>query len=590
MVDIIELKNNATRLIGRQIGLWAWQGFELGCSVVLPWLVAGEMSPAKPTEANLASTQQKLTQLEQELRLTKAEQVVAQQNLAQHAAVQPQAGAQFVVNQQVIQNVQNNVVGAQQNPGRLTKVKDAIYALSRFAVKSAKFLAITLPVGVVRGSFNAVKWVDGTISGTLSFIDEALNKRFKGIPGYRLLTWYPLRLGNWEHAYKQTRNYMLLVNPVWQRYVQPMLKERIFSNDMAKAVSSYMAPYADEGIRLADKAVIGFLSNIYGSASSFGLESFEKSFVGYWYGAAPIKTPVYNTFITVSDFLTPVKVSTVQLENAAERHIEFLKSAVPHAMDKLNIINSHIHHYAGQLMILAGTMANDVYKYGNCVTNTDRGFLPCTESAFSHAYSDYAQPLFNFVQQNGLNPLGNLVYKNALNPMVQFLLNNRVTGPMFYFGDCVVNGNSGYLMQTGAMLKQATTVSLSANSCPVDTMIISGAKNCSINAVEYMYVDYAQPFMGASWNFVCSNAAAIGNGIYNCGATVITGARDGIYNGVTGAASLAAANPGTTLAISIAIPTLLFAAYGVSVARERIMRPNAQHVVHHNLPPQQNQP
>lgn len=576
MTDFIELKNNAYRLAGRQMALWAWQGFELGCSFVLPWLVAGEMSPAKPVEAQLAATQRKLTQVTGELEtIVKIaqgqQQAIVQQNL-------PQPGVQVIVNQQA----QNNVAVGAQNPSRWAKVKDFVYASTRFGAKSAKMLLITLPVGVARGSFQAVKWVDGTISGTLGFIDEALNKRFKGIPGYRLLTWYPLRLGNWENTYKQTRNYMLVVNPLWQRFVQPFLKDKIFFDDMAKAVSSYVAPYADEGIRIADKSLIGFLSTIYSSASSFGLESFEKSFVGTWYGQSK-RTMVYSTYVTVSDFFTPVKVSTVQLENAAERHIELLKSGATQAMDKLNVINGHIHGYAGPIMTLVGAMANDVYRYGDCVANTDRGFMPCTESAFSHAYTDYAQPVFGFVQQNGLKPLGNFVYQNALNPIMQFFIHNRVTGPMFYFGDCVVNGNSGYLMQTGTMLKQATTVSLSANNCPVDTVIVSGFKNCSSNAMEYMYVDYAQPFMGASWNFVCNSASTIGNGIYTGAETLLVGMGNKVVDCTYELMMLAKENP-TTAAAAIATPLVGFCVYFTAkTLYERVAYPNAQHLVHHGI-------
>lgn len=235
MTDFIELKNNATRLIGRQIGLWAWQGFEIASSFVLPWIVAGEMSPVQPVEAELAETKQKLIQVKNELEtITKMQQgqVVAQQV----AGAQHQPVIQVQVNNQ--NQIQNNVVVGAQNPGRLTRLKDFIYNSVHFSAKATKFLLITAPTSIGLGLFRGVKWVDGTISSTLGAIDGALNRRFKGIPGYRLLTWYPLRLGNWEHAYKQTRNYMLLVNPLWQRFATPFLKKHFFFDDMAKAVSS----------------------------------------------------------------------------------------------------------------------------------------------------------------------------------------------------------------------------------------------------------------------------------------------------------------------------------------------------------------
>lgn len=602
LTDFVSISNHIHRRLGRQIGLWAWQGFELGCSFVLPWLVAGELSPAKSVEADLAATQQKLAQTQLELKAAKAEQVVAQQNavqqvaavqqIVQQAPVQPQVvnNIHQVVNQHQVQN-QAIALGAQ-NPSVFSKTKDFIKAIIvntvGFGVKSGKFLFITLPTGIgygsyyaLRGSFRAIKWVDGSISRGLGFVDEALNTRFKSIPGYRLLTWYPLRLGNWEQTYKQTRNYALFVNPLWQRFVQPFLANRVFFADMAKAVSSYIAPYAELGVRAADKAVIGFLSTVSGSAADYGLESFTKSFSGWW-NSKPIGTQLFHSSVTLSDSFIPVRLTTVEIEAAAERHIAFLASSGTQAIEKLGALNAYIHGYADPLMTLMATMANDVYRYGNCVANTDRGFMPCTQSAFSHAYYDYVVPTVSNIYTYGVAPLGNLASQYALNPIMQFLQHNRVTGPMFYFGDCVVNGNYGYIAKMSC--PSFTVAPFQQPQCPAD-IVVSGLKGCSRDAMHYMYVDYAQPFMGASWNFVCNSASGIGNGLYNGGATIITGARDGICNGVTALAMAAAANPGTAVVVVgavIAVPTLSYCAYFTAkTMHERMFYPNGRqhHVI-----------
>lgn len=589
LTDFVSISNHIHRRLGRQIGLWAWQGFETACSFVLPWLVAGELSPAHSVEATLAAAQQRIKQLDEQLdRIMRAGVQAPQQ--------QPQQNPGPVGAPEQPQPIQPIQVVANQ-PARSFRdlYWDAInYGIAsgisllrnspRYIWQTLKFSLYTAPAGIMGGAYLAIRWVDGTISNMLGTIDGALNRHFKGIPGYRLLTWYPLRLGNWEHTYKQARNYALFVNPLWQRFVQPFLAKHVFFADMTKAVSSYAAPYAELAVRAADKAVIGFLSTVSGSAADYGLESFAKSFSGWW-NSKSISMQLFHSSVTLSDSFIPVRLTTVEIEAAAERHIAFLASSGTQAIEKLGALNAYIHGYADPIMTLMSTMANDVYRYGSCVVNTDKGFMPCTQSGFNHAYTDYAVPALSYLHANALAPLGNLGSRYALNPIMQFLQRNCVTGPMFYFGDCVVNGNSGYLMQTGSMLKQATTVSLSANTCPVDTMIVSGMKNCSSNAMQYMYVDYAQPSMGASWNFICNSASTITNGIYNGVGAVLTGARDGIYDGVTGLATLAAANPGTTVAIGVAIPTVLFAAYGASVAYERVMRPNAQHHVHHNIQP-----
>lgn len=582
LTDFVSISNHIHRRLGRQIGLWAWQGFETACSFVLPWLVAGELSPAHSVEATLAAAQQRIRQLDDQLeRILKAGVQVPQQPQQNPGPVGVPQQPQPVQPIQVVAHLParsfRDLYWDAINYG-IASFTSFLRNSPRYALQTLKLFSYTMPTSILGGGYRAIKWVDGTISHILGKIDGTLNRHFKGIPGYRLLTWYPLRLGNWEHTYKQARNYALFVNPLWQRFVQPFLAKHVFFADMTKAVSSYIAPYAELGVRAADKAVIGFLSTVSGSAADYGLESFAKSFSGWW-NSKSIGTQLFHSSVTLSDSFIPVRLTTVEIEAAAERHIAFLASSATQVVDKLSALNGYIHdYYADPIMKLMSTMVNDIYRYGSCVANTDRGFMPCTQSGFNHAYTDYVQPFMGFVFNNGLKPVGSFIYQNAFNPIMQFLQHNRVTGPMFYFGDCVVNGNYGYIAKMSC--PSFTVAPFQHPQCPAD-IVVSGLKGCSRDAMHYMYADYAQPFMGASRNFIYNNALTVKNGIYNFGVNAAASARDSIYNGVTALAMAAAANPGTALAV-LATPVVGFCVYFTAkTMHERMFYPNGRqhHVI-----------
>lgn len=340
------LKNDVFRVVGRRVGVWAWGMLESVTAILLPYLIAGSLAGyVEPAAPNTAP------------------------NTAPNAAP----------------NAAPNTFSIQE--------------------KFRSFLKRVTDYRPLRWVKRLYQGVDGLIAGTLSFIDSGFNS-LNNVPGFKLLTGFPLYLGCWEYKYKQFKNFIVL-RAIWDRVAQPQLKKYVFA-PYAKMASIYMAPYADAALRYADKALSHFLGQNYRGGEDFSLASLQESCASGWKdsnvlwrfinipmcggGAETQQDEMHQVFSGFS-------LSTAGIEKLAENNLESLGNLSNYVVSGFNAINQNalqgvdmVGHYGAQGINSVLNVWNGLYSQENF------------SERFKAIWSQYAQPAlqttWNFAGDN----------------------------------------------------------------------------------------------------------------------------------------------------------------------------------------------
>jgi hypothetical protein len=357
MKEVIKLKNDVFRVVGRQAGLWGWRLAERGANLVAPWYIGSAF--ARNTHPTISAIQ--------------------------------------------------------------GTVRD-------YADRATNFW----PVRWAKRLYQGLDW---GVNQTIAFTDRTLNRLDGVLPGYRLLTGFPLFLGNWEHKYKQLKNYFV-INTLWQHTAAPILKTQVWDK-FSVLFSSYAAPYADVMLRYADEKMTRVLAYNFTGGADFGLHALQNSFAARWFqwirgnGLTPLTS-------NAQKIIDGVYIQSAGIEALAEHHIESLTNAAGYVVQGVNKLNE----MGGEICGYASGLVKDVLRYRNCVVNSDKGFLTCTQSAFNQTMSDYVKPAYNIIYENGLKQTLDFLNTNAFTaPFAGFVYGMMNDVTRYY--NCVAHTDKG---------------------------------------------------------------------------------------------------------------------------------------------------